>query len=560
MLIIAGEKYTCAALTNAGSTQKTLTQLVNEVFKGMWKAAKHQLTLLEDNQKNSSEMERYLQLVLTQVVAHFGQEAVRYKRQLSQWLDCESYVGADKPNYRYKRHDQLREYLFWHEAAIALDAWIQSGSCRAFERDLAQKVYQNPYINMLINSLVNQLYEKIKHDLQNKGSLYYDVTMELLSGHTLLRMRKDGQLQLAKPFGTYRQSLHQKRQAQALGVNLMIPNLTNNAPMNVLMSPQDFSLEDKIALIHDLADYFGPHQVWAPETAGQGLIDTVIKGDCHVSVGSTAEGIKRECLNDAHSRQSQHLRGVGQNGMCRNELALSSLLARKQGLFLWSGHSTSVVKMLKLARWAGGRQAELTALSQALMAFFRVEYHAACPYPFHTLHEVMDMARSFGVNYQLDLLKKDQDCIQMDTIDSVYFERYIDSLATEVELAFSPYSNKVNQPFSEEALALEGTLSMKQDEPEAARLKQCQGKHQRDKALECLATLKKTMTLLTEEVLKSSLQDPVKNNEPSSMAANLSTGLPQFSFQPQSTLSPEVAQLKTFYDALFSLQVLLMKA
>ncbi|WP_298769928.1 hypothetical protein [uncultured Shewanella sp.] len=560
MLIIAGEKYTCAALTNAGSTQKTLTQLVNEVFNSMWRSAKHQLMLIEENQKSHSEMEIHLLPVLKQVVDHFRQESVSYKSQLSQWLDSDSYVGEDKPIYQYKRHDQQREYLFWHEAAIALDAWVHSKPCRVFERDFAQRVYHNPYINMLINSLVNQIYEKIKQDLQDKGSVYYDVTMELLSGHTLLRMGKGGQLQLAKPFGSYRQSLHQKREVQALGMSLKMSSFINDAPMNVLMAPQDFSLGEKIALIHDLADYFGQHQIWAPETAGQGLIDTAIKGDCYISIGSTDEGVKRECLRDANSQLSRHVRGAGQNAMCRNELALSSLLGRKQQLFLWSGHSTSVVRALKLARWAGGRQAELTALSQAIIAFFRVEYHSDCPYPFHTMHEVMDMAQNFDVKYQLDPSKKGKECIQIDTVDRVYFEHFIESFTTEIESLFPPYSIKVSQHCSEEALALQGALKMKKRETEAIALNQCQGESQRMKAFELLSKLKKTMEPLTDDILKSSLHHQVKNNDTLSMNVNSRTALPLFSFQQQSTLSPKLTQLNAFYEALFSLQILLMEA
>ncbi|WP_299494691.1 hypothetical protein [uncultured Shewanella sp.] len=551
MLVIAGEKYTCTAVNNAVSSQKTLTELVNEVFSEMLIEVKHQLTAMEKKQQNEALTDKLLYHVLKQVLSNFMALPIAYKKPLSRWLDCESYIGKDKPNYQYMApqtgRDYLqREYLFWHEAAIALDAWVQSAPCRAYEKNLALAVYDNPYTDVLINSLIHQIHEKIIQALQDKGSVFYDVTMELLSGYTLLRMDQDGQLQLAKPFDRYQQCLRQEREPQGLNISFISPSLTQDAPMNILNEPQGYPLEKKVALILDLAGYFGAQQIGAPQTAGQDLLDIDLKADCSVSIGWAEQGEVQACFFDMSVQQSQQVRGVGQNNVCRNELALSSLFARKQQLFLWAGQSTSVVKMLKLARWAGGKREELTALSQALMAFFRVEYHSGCAYAFHSLHEVMDMAKNFGVNYQIDRNKTGPESLHMDHIDRTYLDGFIAVLEKQVDsLGWHSDTQRNNQnqaetPFEDKSRCLNSSMSGKQI-----------------KAREQLVRVKQTLSQLNDEILQLYLDNQLKKSAPSLMAVNLSPASP---LQQKSKLHSEFNKVSAFYEALFSLQTVLMQS
>ncbi|MCL1124972.1 hypothetical protein [Shewanella surugensis] len=537
MLIIAGERLTCTAMNNAVSKNRNLMEQVHHVFNAMFADAKQTLALLEERK---AEDNTELKEVLVQVITHFGLFRVSYQKQLSKWIDSEHYRGDDKPHYYHASGEeswqfQQREYRFWYEAAIALDAWIQSRDCRLYEKKLAQAVYQNPYIDILMNSLIHKLYYQINQLIESNRDIFYDVTMELLSGQTLLRMiSNNGQLQLATSFGSYRNRLNQDGTVHCNNNVLFAQKVTYDAPMSILTTPQDYPLRDKVVLLHDMADYFGKQQAWEPQTAAQGLVENEIKADCSVSIGGGQGKVSQACVPDVASSLSRKLRGVGLNHTCRDETALSSLLARKQQLFLWAGHSSSVIRMLKVACWAQASQSELTALSQALMAFWRLDYDGRCQYPFHTLHEVMDMAKNVGVNYQINTHKKGPECIHIDSIDRDYLERFIEEMGTQLESLFKLSDTQVSTKHN--PTSVEHNLNEMHENATRER--------KRAKADELLTELKQAMAKLSEEKFNQAMDQPIQSR--------------MNAFSSTERTVPDKA-FASFYEALCSLQTLLME-
>jgi hypothetical protein len=65
---------------------------------------------------------------------------------------------------------------------------------------------------------------------------------------------------------------------------------------------------------------------------------------------------------------------------------------------MWARHSYTAARMMRLAQQVGATPAEIGAVAQSIMAFWRKDYdHRSLPY--HTLHEIMDFTPHFGLAY-----------------------------------------------------------------------------------------------------------------------------------------------------------------
>ena len=424
---------------------------------------------------NSSPQEQILYTALKRALENSKQHPLRYQSQLHRWLSPQT--GSDKkPNYNNILNDITitpetrrgnarfqRHYRHWHEALLALNGWIQSQRERQFEKQLALANQENIYLDLLINTLIKKLHKRMFDTAKKNDNLHYAITMELLTGQTLIRTNYAQQeLQSASEFGCYRQALNKQR-AKATYLNKLPGNvINNNAPMAILTAPQNYRLADKIALLHDLAEYLGDQQNWNPETAGQWLINEMPLDKIKVSVGiinsemqsvnftavhhnnsdeenpKTANTTSASPLttrnNHKTARQSfRILRGAGLSYLTRDEEAASTLFAREFQLPLWSGHSTTVIRLLNMAQWANGQYHELTALAFGIATFWRLEYQPASPYAHHTLHEVLDMAKNFGVAYNIHPANADGKKRTFARIDDNFFLDYIDAIAKNIQ-------------------------------------------------------------------------------------------------------------------------------
>ena len=441
MFKIADKDFTCNHVN-----QGKLDKQVEQVWGAMLLYTRQKWHSLEGNSNEVLQLREALKIALDNMNAH----TYAYQGQLKKWLDSPDYCGDDKPKYNLARTAQQmgmqsREYNHWFEAALALDGWMQSAHCRKAEKKLAKDVYANPYLDTLLNSLVYKLHLKLIRTAQTHPDMHYPLTMELLSGQTIIRATKKQTLQSATVFGTYRIGLNNAENSTGDSSESSILPVKYQIPMEVLKAPQKYPLRDKIVLLHDMSDYLGVLQPWNPQTAGQWLIGTETAQDSHVT-SCTIDGqmIREQSAvgENINANVAAVILGKGCNKDCRNETSASTLMARKQKLALWSGQSMTVVRMLNMARWANGSIPEFTALALGLMAFWRLDYAPNCNWAYHTLHETMDMAKNFGVKYYINSAKTGFNSLMMDNADGGLLTAYIDQLAAQIRSMLNDVDNR----------------------------------------------------------------------------------------------------------------------
>lgn len=324
-----------------------------------------------------------------------------YPMQLAKWIDDRP---RDKKGYGkhpvYGRKQQNREYNNWVEVGIALVGWERAKPGRKLEKTLAKEVYQNPELEAVLNGLVHKVRLKIETLKDTHPLRYLEIVKELQSNTTLIRSIKGNEKQSETLYGHYEKEM--SKAADEFGSPPL--KVTYNTKWEILENPGAFRLRDKVILLHDLTEYFGKHQPWNPVTAGQHLIPVDNDADARVTTDVDATG-ERTTTETALTREKDKVkdkraRGMGLTTASRDEDAPSTKLARRLNLPIWAGQSMTTVRMLNMAQWAGGRTTEFNALSQAIFAFWRLEYNHTSDFAYHTLHEVMDMAKNFGVTYR----------------------------------------------------------------------------------------------------------------------------------------------------------------
>ncbi|MEV0052407.1 hypothetical protein AB0H34_18110 [Saccharopolyspora shandongensis] len=146
-------------------------------------------------------------------------------------------------------------------------------------------------------------------------------------------------------------------------------------------------------------EYFGKHQRWNPPTAG----NDVIADEPGQNLPTTAisDDGKRVKADEDRGQESTVLLGgkVKNHPSTRRESAESTRLARQHDIPVWAGSSFTAMRMLNLAKSAGGTIEEISAVAWGIFAFWRLDYDHSFELAYHTLHEVMDIAQNFGVPY-----------------------------------------------------------------------------------------------------------------------------------------------------------------
>jgi len=347
---------------------------------------------------------------LTRFLVHSSNQQQIYQAIFQRWLLPKDSYGSHDSSRPFKntykqsnnRIEQVRSFRHWYEVALALDGWLSSKKLRQQEQSLARNNYQNPYLNVLVNNVIYKLYRYIQ-DLNKADSNFTNaLTMELLSGQTVIRSTSLSlQLQPATAFGRYRAAFSDGYSNNPGFIASKI------LPLQVLKAPQQYSLKDKIITLLDLSEYFGEQQAKSPETAGQWLLKQLPLSQLSVSCNPPIQDdsvIQHHLIDNeiVERGANKKLLGLGGSNYCRDETAESTLFARKWSLPLCAGHSIAVSKVLNLAvLWGHCNVYELTALSHALAAFWRIESRPTTVLSCHTLHEVFDIAKNFGVDYQL---------------------------------------------------------------------------------------------------------------------------------------------------------------
>lgn len=313
------------------------------------------------------------------------------KAQLSKWI--ENTPGAAGTHPLYGRKQQNRNYPDFYELALGLLGWVDSKPGRRQEKTIANDVYANAPLQVALNGLLVKLYHKI-HNLESEG------VVDAAKQRNIIRELTDG-LSIATgddgnrvPLGHY-QKYHREKARQTGN-----PQIDHQIPQNqleILRNPGAYSIKDKVIILHDLMEYFGRHQRWNPRTEGENLLPVETADETRVTTATDAAGERTHSL----PMTDRASRGMGLTSSTRDERAPSTLFARQKGMPIWAGQSMTTVRMMKLAQWAGANNYENAALALSIFAYWRKDYDHTADFAYHTLFEVMDVAKNFGVQYKM---------------------------------------------------------------------------------------------------------------------------------------------------------------
>jgi hypothetical protein len=323
----------------------------------------------------------------------FEKNATSIRQQLAKWI-TDKRVGQKGENLPVKdipedghpgpgvlfgRKVQHRKYDTYLELAKALVGWVDAKPGRKQEKSLAKNVYSNPLVHNHLNNLIQKLIVSIQKGKGfGKGREFKpdDVISELDSGEQSKTSQEEqarvpgNKLERRSIEGTYRSHSGVKP-----------PPL-----MAIIKNPAEHSIKEKIRLLHDLADYFGPMNIAKrPMTAGRAAYN---RDERKAMIMTIRPGEKKE----------QEHRPIKQAGLVIEDHPAIAY-ARQHSLPMWSGQSATTSNMLAMAlSLCDASIAELHAVALSIFAFWRLDYDHKELSP-HTLHEVMDVANNYSVPY-----------------------------------------------------------------------------------------------------------------------------------------------------------------
>jgi len=342
-----------------------------------------------------------------------GENTVKVKRQLEKWIENAPGKGSAslKSHPDFGRKQQNRKYANLYDLARGLLGWVEAKPMRHAEKELANSVYENSPLNAVLNGLLGKLFFKIRN-LEEEGLVNHNkqqnILKELTEGLSIAKGAFDGNHRWTEDnIGGQRTKLgHYQRYHKTTADNDNNPNIAHNVPDNqldVLQNPLVYTLKDKIILLHDLMEYFGRHQGWNPKTEGEGLLPVETRDETMVTTAVDGDGERTASvsMSDGSSADKKRARGMGLTTASRDEDAPSTILARHLKLPVWAGQSMTTVRMMKLAQWVGATELENSALAMGIFAYWRKDYDHRSDFAYHTLFEVLDVAKNFGVLYKM---------------------------------------------------------------------------------------------------------------------------------------------------------------
>jgi len=362
-----------------------------------------------------------------------GPGKASYKAQLCKWVDDRPQRDKVGKHEIFGRKQQNREYANWIEVAHALTGWVHAKYLRNQEKRFARDVYSNPEADAVLTGLVHKVRLRIEAYKTTKPLLYLEVMKELSQPVTLTRgVMLEGNLVKQNPtrYG------HYEKEMEKAATEFSAPRLqmTYRTKLEILDQPDRFTLREKIVLLHDITEYFGKRQPWNPLTAGQNQILVDNEDDARVTTQVDAEGERSDSVSalKGNAQERKFARGMGLTTASRAENAPSTRFARERNIPVWAGQSMTTVRMLNMAQWAGAKVYEMNALAQGLIAFWRLDYNHTSDFAYHTLHEVMDMAKNFGVQYKIPPVG-----MRFDFINAEYLRPCVQAIVDDLEQCYA---------------------------------------------------------------------------------------------------------------------------
>ncbi|MEU9801467.1 DUF4157 domain-containing protein [Streptomyces sp. NPDC051000] len=333
------------------------------------------------------------------------------KDQLHKWVSGVPGTRGPKSHPDFGSKQQDRTYAGYSDLARALVGWVEAKDNRHREKELAQEVKNNSDVELHLESLLLRVRKWVDEQQKNapadESGRWNDVQQQLDTGLTP-GQGHDG----LHEFGHY-----QKYYDRVIQTKVDIPEpvrqrlrtAINGGMGKVLNQPTRFTFRDKIIVLHDLMEFFGPRKPWNAETAGNGTVPDE-DGMNLTTTEIDADG-KRTGTTEDRGQMAFRVPGnrVRHIPSTRAEYADSTKLARRHHLPVWAGSSFTAMRMLGLTKAVGGTISELSAVAWGTFAFWRLDYDHTSDLAYHPLQEVMDIAQNYGVPYNMLDPEKDLD-------------------------------------------------------------------------------------------------------------------------------------------------------
>ena len=258
------------------------------------------------------------------------------------------------------KRSQERRYKNVLELARAVMGEVAAKEGRRHEKQLARLAYTNQWISNQLDSALSKLLEGIRK-LPN--------WLAIEKERAALGTGESAQ-------GTYEQHFKLKDR------------------LEVLKQPAGYDIKRKIIAFHDMSEFLQPKTSHVKPTSGTGTMPHPRAAAYqHSEVVIDSEGWYTGPVTSVEDRSRGKI-DLGTRDV-NNPGTASCMVA---GVPVWAGTSMTTARMLETACWAGCSVDEREAIAWAIFAFWQRDYDQRIS-PVHTLHEVLDVARNYGVPY-----------------------------------------------------------------------------------------------------------------------------------------------------------------
>lgn len=392
--------------------QQYLRQMINQVNVGFNRARARQEFTEQEVQEFAGERDRIqyqLAKAIVDPVGFQGHHPVLQK-----------FVGKN-PDFGAKNHDiRVNDYA---ELARNLMGWVYAKKNRHQEKVNAQAMHRDQNLDDYLNVFLRRMYGYMNNvvpsirmmddnsDDRNVKLMHKELIRGVahLKSQPLMRNGKHDPEKAGKPVGLYIAHFDGEFRAEVRGTHLDARIIERGGLLEVMKNPQKFNLREKMIAIHDLSDYFGPSR-HVPPTQGKDSFEDISGHETESTAGW--DGFGRKIRTDDRGQNPQFhddgSRKVDKRGKpethpsTRNENSGTTKVARAKRLPVWAGQSFTAARMFKMAKESGATREEIAAVGWGIFAFWRVDFDHTTEFAYHTLHEVMDIAENFGVEYDMD--------------------------------------------------------------------------------------------------------------------------------------------------------------
>lgn len=303
------------------------------------------------------------------------------------------------------------------ELARGVMGWVYAKQKRKTEKTIALHIQDTSGIEYYLNSLLMRIYAGMESMKFKFTARQFEVMeAELTTGLSHLESQPK-----ITSLATGVSSHDPKKAGRPVGAYLAYFNPSNAkfAPSSalealatrvpasggmlaVLKNPENFDFRDKMMVLHDLMEYFGAvHH--GPPTMGSNQTPALADEDTLSTAEVDATGHRRRGVHDRGQNPIAQADGTfKEHPSTRNENSDTTKLAREYDLPVWAGQSYTAARMFKLAQSNEATKQEIAAVAWGIFSFWRIHYDHTTQFAYHTLHEVMDIAQNFGLDYSVN--------------------------------------------------------------------------------------------------------------------------------------------------------------